>query len=64
MTRGRQRSGNRKEGHRGVESLLKQMELKVDSDEPVHEDGAHLRRDLILAAEVVRLDPLCPLDLS
>ena len=40
------------------------MELKVDSDEPVHENGAHLRRDLILPAEVVRLDPLCPLDLS
>ena len=43
------------DGHGGVESLLQQVELEVDTDEPVDEDSPHPGQDLGLNCQVILL---------
>ena len=43
------------DGHGGVESLLQQVELEVDTDQPVDEDSPHLGQNLGLISQVVCL---------
>ena len=52
------------DGDGGVEGFLQEVELKMNSDEPVNENGSHLGQNLGLTFEIVRSDVLDIFDLA